>query len=175
METNHARLANRPGILWYQFRITLKSRLPPEKVRERLNNALPEFDVRSGQRVVRPNISFPTSYVGSFVGEWTFGLSGPVKYNASSDLHVSGTIEENEQGSLIRLTANNFMSFFYAGIIWIVALVFIGLGSVIIPAMLAALGTAAYLFVSYVNRNNLDELMGCLEKIFLAEGSDNMP
>jgi hypothetical protein len=175
METKNALLANRPGILWYQFRITLKSYLPPEKVRERLYNALPRFDVRTGQRVVRPNFPFPKSYVGSFVSERTFGLSGPVKYRPSNNLNVNGTIEENEQGSLIRITANNFMSFFYAGIVWIVALVFVGLGSAIIPAMLAAWGAAAYLSVSYINRNNLDELVGCLEKILCGEGSANMP
>lgn len=169
METNNARLANRPGILWYQFRITLTSHLPPEKVRERLNNALPRFDVRTGQRVVPSAFSFPKFYEGRFVGEWTFALSGPTKYKPTNNLNVNGTIEENEQGSLIRMTAINFMSFFYASIIWIVALVYVGLGSVFIPTTLAAWGTAVYLLCSNTNRSNLDELIGCLEKILWAE------
>jgi hypothetical protein len=80
--------AQDPGIFWYKVKLTLRSPLTPQEVREQLSKALPRFDLYTGCPVPRLGLFFPRGRIFSMeVSEGAFRVSGPFQRSG----HGSGT------------------------------------------------------------------------------------
>ena len=182
METNNEETCQRPGILWLKANVTLTSRLSSEDVHERLEKALPRFNVSTGRRVPHIDFSFPTTFSG-WVRDGIFVISGPQKFRATNTIAVEGSIKGSREGSLISLTAYNCLATFGTLLVWTSGII-VGIGIAIepkVPSFVAAiavvavfgfLGTMLFLFTSLIARRDLDQLIGCLREIAVAEGTD---
>ena len=170
-----------PGVFWYKARLTLRSPLTPQQVREQLSKALPRFELDTGCPVPHLRLFIPGRIFSIEVSEDAFRVSGPLyrsrgAVSSFGGLVVSGRVEPDEQGSLIHLTAENggvHIAFFIGLVLiaWSVCAVATDFFPVMVcgGVPLTLLGSILYLSRSRRSRTALEPLVLCLEKMLRAQ------